>query len=108
MGLLYIYRRYQANTAVTAGRLVLPSRASTQVTKVFLIGSFHIGDWVPGTGEVFVHRMVKEQTPQNTVPCAMHGQVRCPPRVLGIIWCAFAGVWPGAARGGAIGGWPGG
>ena len=94
MGCIQVERGRPRKAACTAAGVVLFMHVCAQVTKEFLTSSFHAPWWQPGDGSVFVHRMVESQTPRNTVPCALHAQIRCPPRVLGIIWCAFNGVWP--------------
>ena len=76
------------------GKLTSTVYSVPQVTCAYLKGSFDDDWWAPGSGHPFIHRMVRVLTPENTVPCAMHGQIRCPPRVLAIIWYALDGEPP--------------
>ena len=77
---------------------IVAARAAPQVTKDWLIHSFDV-PWVqPGTGFPFVNRMIKHMTPQNSVPCIMHGQMRVTPRMLTIMWYGITGVHPGPHR----------
>ena len=70
-----------------------------KVTKDRLLASFDEGPYEPVEGSVYPHRMLRSMVPENSVPCVMHGQCRCPAQMLAIITYRLIGVPPPPAVG---------